>query len=114
MESEACVVTSDVSLPSLSSQLAELQQDLSHATELHKQSVQSAWARAEEMFEKANDKVDSFHKYCTELITRCGIFFMEACLTPIAVFGSGRCTICPCCKPMSGTVLPVSVPLVSD
>jgi len=60
-----------VSVLSLSSQLAALQKDLSQATELHKQSADSAWARADEMFEKATDKVDSFHKYCAGLITRC-------------------------------------------
>jgi len=58
-----------VSLWSLSTQLVALQDNLSQATEFHKQSAHSAWARADQMFEKANDKVDSFHKYCAGLIT---------------------------------------------
>lgn len=60
-----------VSLWSLSTQLVELQKDLSQATEFHKQSANDAWARADQMFEKASDKVDGFHKYCAGLVTMC-------------------------------------------
>jgi len=60
-----------VSLWSLSTQLVELQKDLSQATKFHKQSAHDAWARADQMFEKASDKVDGFHKYCAGLATMC-------------------------------------------
>jgi len=60
-----------VSLWSLSMQLVQLQKDMSQATEFHKQSAHGAWARADQMFDKASDKVDGFHKYCAGLVTMC-------------------------------------------